>query len=233
MSHVITKGYLINRMEYNVFDEIITIINEHNLKFNIYCAGTKKISSKNARNLDYGNYIEFEFFYSSNNLSKLKKALIINEMNIENKIKPSLALLNEYFYKNDFKKAFSFYQKCILYMNMNLNDYILMLYMLVHFFKINGLNISFNTCNDCGIINDWLNINFDTCFSYCDNCFKAKYKLTKKTYKLLCEFFNNDDIDLININDINIDEIKKVLKMLNYCLNTHTGIFLDTIKNYL
>ncbi len=233
MSHVITKGYLINRQEYNVFDEIITIINEHNLKFTIYCSGIKKINSKNARNLDYGNYTEFEFFYSANNLSKLKKALTINEMNVENKNKASLSLLNEYYFKNEFKKEFKFYQNCILCMNMNLNDYLLMLYIMVHFLKINGLKIAFNSCNDCGVINDWLNINFDTCFSYCDNCFKPKYKISKNIYKLLCDLFNNDDINLFVINDININEIKMVLKMLNHCLWVNTGIFLDTIKNYL
>ncbi len=83
MGEVITKGYLIHRADYDVFDEVITIINEHNLKFTCFAQGTKKINSKNARHLDYGNYLELDFFYSPNNLSKFKKATIINEMNLE------------------------------------------------------------------------------------------------------------------------------------------------------
>ncbi len=138
MGEVITKGYLIHRQDYDVFDEIITIINEHNLKFTCFCQGTKKITSKNARQLDYGHYLELDFFYSPQGLSKFKKATILNAMHSEIQKKLSLAILNEYFYKYEFHDDYAFYQKCIVYMNMHVNDHLLILYILAYLYQING-----------------------------------------------------------------------------------------------
>lgn len=233
MSLIITKGYLINRQEYNTFDEIITFINEHDLKFVCYCHGLKKINSKNARNLDYGNFIEFEFFYSPNKISKLKTATTINELNNENKKKLSLTVLNEYLYKNEFKKIYAFYQQCILYMEMGINDFLLTVYIFVKLFSINGLGIVFNSCNKCGEINNELNINFNNCFSYCVNCYDQKYSISSQSYKLLYELFNNQDIDLYTINEFDVKELKKIIKLLNYSLYKNAGIFIENIKNFL
>ena len=73
MAEIITNGYLINKIDYQTFDEIITFINEHGNKFIALAKGTKKILSHNARNLQIGNYCEFKFFLArtENKISKL------------------------------------------------------------------------------------------------------------------------------------------------------------------
>lgn len=229
---VVTKGYLINRQDYGVFDEIITIINEHNLKFTCYCYGTKKINSKNARNLDYGSYIEFEFFYSKDKLSRFKKATIINDVNNEIKKKASLNLINEYFFKTDFDKHYNFYQQCIFYMSLNINDVLLILYMMVNFYKFNGLSIKFNSCNYCGEISNDLFIDFENNFSYCSKCNKNS-NLSNQTYNIVFQLFNNNNIDLNQIKKIDVKELKIVIKKMNKSLYKNSGIFLETIKNFL
>ena len=45
MSEIITKGYLIARNDYQMFDEIITFINEFGNKFVCLAQGSKKIES--------------------------------------------------------------------------------------------------------------------------------------------------------------------------------------------
>lgn len=76
MSLVVTKGYLIAKYKYNLFDEILIFLNEHGNKFVCYALGTRKINSKNSFALVFGNFLEFEFFYSNNpkKISKLKKS---------------------------------------------------------------------------------------------------------------------------------------------------------------
>lgn len=229
MSSIITRGYLIHRENYGVFDEIITFINEHNLKFTCFCYGVKKINSKNARNLDYGDFIEFEFFYSKNKLSKLKKANIINTLNWENKKKLSLAIINEYFYYYEFKHDYDFYQSCILYINMNINDYLLIIYILIYLIKTNGLKIAYETCYECGDINNELWIDLEKGISYCQQCKKNNYKLNQIYHQILINFFKND-VDLLLIDKFNVSELKLIIKKLSKFLYNGTGIYISSIK---
>ncbi len=233
MGEVITKGYLIHRADYDVFDEIITIINEHNLKFTCFAQGTKKINSKNARHLDYGNYLELDFFYSPNNLSKFKKATIINEMNLENKKKLSLMLLNEYFYKNEFHKDYQFYQNCIVYMNMNVNDYLLIVYILVYFIKINGLTIDFKKCACCHTECQPLFVDLDNGQSFCEeHSMNIHFKISETTTNILEKLFTFN-YDLMKIKDFDLKELKMVIRKMSLYLYHCSGIYLECLKNNL
>lgn len=82
MSQVITKGYLIAREDYQTFDEIITFINEFGNKFVCLAQGTKKIQSHNARNMELGNFCEFQFFHArnENKVSKLMKIYALEKV---------------------------------------------------------------------------------------------------------------------------------------------------------
>lgn len=82
MSEIITKGYLIARIDYQIFDEIITFINEFGNKFVCLAQGTKKIESHNARNMQLGNFCEFQFFLarSENKVSKLIRINAIDKV---------------------------------------------------------------------------------------------------------------------------------------------------------
>jgi DNA repair protein RecO (recombination protein O) len=76
MAETILTGYLINKVNYDVFDEIITFLIPNGKKITCISKGSKKIESKNARNLFLGALIEFEIFQSrsEDKMSKLKKA---------------------------------------------------------------------------------------------------------------------------------------------------------------
>lgn len=82
MAEIITKGYLISKIDYQIFDEVITFINEYGNKFTCLAQGTKKINSHNARNMQLGNYCEFQFFLArnENKMSKLMKVNAIDKI---------------------------------------------------------------------------------------------------------------------------------------------------------
>jgi len=73
------QGYLIKKIDYQVFDEIITFIGTDGNKYTCLSLGSKRITSKNARNLFLGNYCEFEVFLArhKDKISKLKKVHIL------------------------------------------------------------------------------------------------------------------------------------------------------------
>ena len=62
MAEIITRGYLVARQDYDIFDEILTFINEYGNRFIMFAPGTKRITSKNARALFFGNFLEIQFF---------------------------------------------------------------------------------------------------------------------------------------------------------------------------
>lgn len=75
MSESIIKGYVVNRIDYQQNDEIITILDENGNRIPVISLGSRKITSKNGRNLFLGNYCEFEIFMAriANKVSRLKK----------------------------------------------------------------------------------------------------------------------------------------------------------------
>jgi DNA repair protein RecO (recombination protein O) len=82
MAETIKTGYLINKVPYKVFDEIISFIDKTGTIYNCMSLGSKRITSKNGRQLFYATPIEFEIFQSrfDNKLSKLKKAHALEEI---------------------------------------------------------------------------------------------------------------------------------------------------------
>ena len=81
MAESIFKGYLINKVDYLLNDEIVTFITEDGAKLPCLSMGSRKISSKNGRNLFLGNYCEFEIFLARNaaKMSRLKKCQAITQ----------------------------------------------------------------------------------------------------------------------------------------------------------
>jgi recombinational DNA repair protein (RecF pathway) len=74
MGLTIAKGYLLARTPYRIFDEIITILTSNGARIALLALGTRKLQSKNARNLFFGHLLEFSFFAArtSKKVSKLK-----------------------------------------------------------------------------------------------------------------------------------------------------------------
>jgi recombinational DNA repair protein (RecF pathway) len=81
MSENIVKGYIIDRRIYKSFDEILLVLIADGQRLPMLALGTKKINSKNARNLHYGSLIEFIIFQSRTvgKMSKLRTATILKE----------------------------------------------------------------------------------------------------------------------------------------------------------
>ena len=75
MAETIVNGYIVNRVDYDVFDEIITFIADTGNVFTVLARGVKKILSKNAKALFYGSLVQIEFFPSRkvDGIGKLKK----------------------------------------------------------------------------------------------------------------------------------------------------------------
>ncbi|MDE5949456.1 MAG: hypothetical protein K2G54_01095, partial [Malacoplasma sp.] len=89
MAETITNGFLIFRKDYEMFDETLGFINEYGNIFSVLALGTRKILSKNSRNLFFGCLSEFSFFASRDidfKMGKLKKVIILeNNINISSR----------------------------------------------------------------------------------------------------------------------------------------------------
>ena len=118
MPLVITEGYLIGRYNYLEFDEILVFINKFGNKFTCIAKGTKKIQSKNARALQWGNFLQIELFHSSstNKLSKLKKVTILNNLDFKKSCNLALITISDVLcsLKTTNLKCFNFYQEIII-----------------------------------------------------------------------------------------------------------------------
>jgi recombinational DNA repair protein (RecF pathway) len=79
MAETIYQGYVINKQPYQVFDEIVVFLTDDGQRISCLSRGSRKITSKNARHLFIGSYVEFQIFQSrhQDKLSRLKKATTI------------------------------------------------------------------------------------------------------------------------------------------------------------
>lgn len=153
MSETITKGYLIAKNDFETFDEIITFINEFGNKFVCLAKGTKKIESKNGRNLQLGNFCEFQFFLArdTNKVSKLMKANVLKTIDWPN-YRQSLitlnSLANQLVYPDI--KNYKFYDSLWDIANgKKVPDAKAELIILAKYCKLTGIDIHVNDCVIC------------------------------------------------------------------------------------
>lgn len=230
---IITNGYLVHKEDYQEFDEIIIFINEHGLKFKCVSIGSRKILSKNNFHLNYGNYLEFEIFYSETKLSKLKKVHTLSYMPEDIKLNLSLFLINEIYsqIEIDNKKWFNIYQKIIFYILRDYNEYLIMLWLCVQVYQLSGLKIDFTSCYKCGGNLHIKSLDFHHYRAVCSHCFDAKinFKYDIHLIKLLEKMQANE----ISMESIKINDIKKLtplLKGLIIFVAQNLGIYIDTAK---
>ena len=195
---VITKGYLLSREDYDLFDEIITFINTYGLVFKCFSVGSRKISSKNARNLNYGDYLEFEFFYSPNKLSRLK---LINELYLQIKINN--------------KKYFEIYQNVIDMLLNNMNDYYIMIYICLNIIKM--LNLPINIDNP--EYSDYL-------WTYKFNQKQNVHHLCDNIKLVLKKIINNEEVVQKDIDLFNLSELKFIVRQLISLIIDKTNIYI-------
>lgn len=202
MSQIITKGFLIARFDHDTFDEIITFINDYGNKFVCLAKGTKKISSKNARNLQIGNYCEFNFFLARdpNKMSRLVKVNTIKQIRWPI-YRTSFFLLNEMANKLVYPsmKNFNFYKDLLpITINSSFNDQKAQLIILQKFCKLSGIELFVNKCILCGS-NKIKTMNFNLKGLICQNCFKQNNKeFYPLNFNKLVYFLFKEKYDLID-----------------------------------
>ncbi|GMO14523.1 MAG: hypothetical protein Ta2E_04960 [Mycoplasmoidaceae bacterium] len=145
MAESIIDGYLINKFLFKGFDEIVTFIDKKGIRYSCISLGSKKIESKNARNLFLGSYIEFQIFKSrfENKLSKLKKATLLKETDWKIESDKSFIVLTNCISRVKYtsKEFFDFYKTSIDFISSHeYNSEATTAIILYRFVSLNGLN---------------------------------------------------------------------------------------------
>jgi len=155
----IIKGYILHKQDYKVYDEIITFLGSNGIKYTCISLGSKKINSKNARNLFIGSLNEFEFFKSrnENSISRLKKSKCIVDNGWDIEKNSCLQLLNYIILKTVYtsKSFYTFYSSLLKYIIDNKDDEETKMYILQKFCELVGIEI------DSDKIRKVFNLSFD------------------------------------------------------------------------
>ncbi len=151
MSETILKGYIIAIKDYRLFDNVITFFGEDNRVYNLLSLGSRKILSKNGRNMKVGALIDFEFFKArfDTNLSRLKKLTIVNDVPWETANIDIIESLNEFLKKGNNNFKFTTYQKIMKMISENRDMLFISLFCLFEIIKSIGLRFELNGCSIC------------------------------------------------------------------------------------
>ena len=155
MAELILNGYLINRVDYQTFDEVLTFLGEDNKKYVCLSLGSKKIESKNSRNLFYGCKTEFQLFESrtEGKMSKFKKSIILEKPIFEYEADKRLILLNDMInnINNSSFNRYDFYTRKLKVIKDNsLDTDLFTIISLKEFCDAIGITLEVNRCIRCG-----------------------------------------------------------------------------------
>lgn len=211
MLPTIIKGYLISRFDYDVFDEILTFITNEGLILSTFSSGSRKINSKNGRNVFFGNFLEIEYFKNENKkLQKLKKITtihFIDEFYLENK---TLKFINILFSKFVFNfninpKIYEFYQEVLGLILLNNKYEWIVTYVFFKLIKLQTNQEIFFKCQNCNQLKQIRAFSFQTHNFECESCF---------------------DVDSLILSDIEVEYIKKKINS-NFFIPSKTEIMLE------
>lgn len=233
MSETILNGYLLKKINYQVFDEVITFLGEDGNKYTCMSLGSKKIESKNSRNLFFGSKIEFQFFQSRSHerISKLKKAVALDELDWPLQSSDSLMLLNEIAVNiNNSKALLVFYKSKLTEIKEGKEDFeTFTIKALREFCNFIGIGLEVNQCIICSS-NILKTISFKHNGMLCNNCAKDIHVTPEniRVSKLVNYLFNNQ-YDQINKY---YDLFPYVIKQLKQYIFDQTSIRLFCLDNY-
>ncbi|MBQ5543975.1 MAG: hypothetical protein IIT97_03520 [Mycoplasmataceae bacterium] len=202
MAENVITGFIINISDYEIYDQILTLLLPNNLKLTLIALGTKKILSKNARNISLLNQVEAEVFLARNinKISKLKKIISLYNFSWEDLTNKIFKIfLNYVNYQKDLKE--DFYSLLIYLINHKDEEYQILLSKLLKLIFIDlGLKFYFNDCINCH--NKFITIiSIEYASLICSNC--NDYK--EKSYPLwfikdFFYFFYDEDKLIFNDN---------------------------------
>ncbi len=196
MLPTITKGYLISKFDYDVFDEILIFLTNEGNILSCYSEGSRKINSKNGRNTFFGNFLEIEYFNKQNKkLKKLKKITTLHHINSIVSDSETLKLINilfskfEAFVKEDIK-FYQLYQEALSLILLEKDKIPIFNYVFFKFFNK---------------INKVLDLNF------CEKCYRPIPLRTLSLKHIGWECFNCYEEDSIIFSDLELQLINKIL----------------------
>ncbi len=234
MAETIIKGYLINKINYHLNDEIITFIGVDGIKYTCISLGSKKINSKNARNLFIGSLIEFEFFKArrSDKISKLKKCHIIESIDWKMEQYTPFNLLCECVNKEQSYDSilFDFYKTLLdLVKKDEYCEEEKILIILHKFCIINGISLHVDSCIECNspILKT---ISFKKHGMLCNVHFdrKADKLYDLNLTKLFFYLFKNKYSELKKYHS----QFKNGINLLKTYIQDNVGIYLSTLNSY-
>lgn len=234
MAEKIIKGYLVNTHDYNVFDSIITILNDQNEKIVCYAPGTRKINSKNGRLMQFGSFLEFEIFHSIDKMSKLKRINLLSELDFDHSNFISIYIMNDLIKNSTHLKLdlFNLYQRNIINILKFNDDLITATLLLIDFIHLLNIEIDFDNCQ-CSENNNIKTVDVESLNSLCDFCYDKSYKINKDvfdTWKKLDQYIKNDfDSNLLP------ETAKKyiyynLIKILSIIIYKHFKVYTLTVK---
>lgn len=233
MSEIITKGYLLNVVDYEIFDQIITFINEHGNIFSCIALGVKKIKSKNARHLKFGSFLEFNFFMGKtfDKVGKLKKVVSLDNVEYKIATNNALILLNQLYFKAKpiGVNFYNFYQEML---GLILKDYdqdLIIIKSLLEFIFKSGVSLTIEHCVFCKskkIVNfDEANMGF-----VCKDHNNSQLNISINVIKLI---YATKFIDIKKIENLFNEKDKQItIKFLIYLINSYLGINLYSLLLY-
>ena len=234
MSESVIKGYLIAKQDYRDSDEVITFIDENGVKYSCLSLGSRKIESKNGRNLFLGNFCEFEIFMarSEEKVSKLKKAKVIEPADWRLELYQPFNLLCEATNKSSTKRfnLYDFFSNMLKLIKSNeYTEKELILITLHKFCLINGINLHVDSCVECGakIIRT---ISFKKKGLVCNAHYDPArdHLFTLEQSQLVHHLFSNHYDQLKNYSG----DFDFIIKCLKQYIDDNLGIQFITLVNY-
>lgn len=224
MAETITKGFIINRIDSETFDEIITFISETGNRFTVLAKGVKKILSKNARSLFFGCLVEVEFFATRKieGIGKLKRIHLVEPNDLNLNLNKSLMLLNALAYKGklDGNRFYKFYVDTLNLIKQDINQNSLNVYILIKICSFFGIKIFLDHCAYCSSkkIKDF---SIEDYGFVCPRHYTDGLSVLKNTIKILYLANNKMFSELEGFS-----ESDKVIaaKIINSYLNEYSGI---------
>lgn len=234
MAETVFKGYLIKKTDYRDNDEIITFLDTNGNKHTCISLGSRKITSKNGRNLFLGNFCNFEVFLarSANKVSKLKKCQAIDYVNWRMQMYQPFLLLCECVNKteNKGKVLFEFFHKLLDLINQGkYGDRLTILIILQKYCILNGISLEVNKCVLCGkkIVKS---ISFKHKGILCYECLKSThsndFKLEES--KLFYYLFRNEYDQL----GLYAPEYDFAIKCLKQYIDDNLGIKFESLLKF-
>lgn len=234
MAELILNGYLINRLDYQTFDEVLTFLGEDNKKYVCLSLGSRKIESKNSRNLFYGCKTEFQLLESrtEGKMSKFKKSVLLEEPVFEYEADRRLIVLNDVI-SNINNLSFNTYEfytnKLRIIKDNSLDTDSFILIILKEFCDAIGITLDVNRCTRCGS-HILKTVSFKHLGMLCNICTKELFvkPFEVRFNKLIYLLFNNKFDEIHHYYDL----FPYAIKNLKQFVFDTAGIKLTSLNEY-